>query len=511
MSYSNAIGPQGGRNGLLMSLLSLRGIFAFWIVYGLAHAGFRLQLSSTLSLDDSRANELVQNLALGYQVRQPPLYEWLLWGSQQLFGTGIASHLALRYALIAALGLATFGAARAAIRDERWAAIASLSLAFSYPVGWTFHEWATQTIILCIACMASVHVAIRFFERAGAAPAVGLGLALALGFYSKFSYPLFLAALILAALSLAELRARLADPRLLLSAALALVLLSPYLYWLVSVRGDIVGAVASHMIAADVPYWRRAIYGLWRLGISMPLFLMPWLVLVAALAPPAFMRPGAGAPAAVFAERLVLRTMILAAILAAIGIASIGATNIAERYMHAILIVAPLCAFARVSRLVPGEARIRRFAALALGVAALVLGIRFIATMDTVFAQRAARLWAIPYAEFVGEVARRGIADGTALTPHVREAGNLRAFLPKLRVLAADSYRAERPSRRASDERSCILLWGDGQEAIARRLAPIDGLTIERIEVSGPPSRLGAARAGTWFFARLDPKLPACS
>jgi hypothetical protein len=233
--------------------------------------------------------------------------------------------------------------------------------------------------------------------------------------------------------------------------------------------------------------------------------------LVAVLAPPAFMRPKATAPAPALAERLVLRSMIFAAMLAAIGIASIGATNIAERYMHPILIIAPLYAFARVARLAPGEARLRRFAALALGAAVLVLGIRFLGSIDTGIAQRASRPWSIPYAELAGELARRGIGDGTILTAHVREAGNLRAFLPKLRVLAADSFRAERPPRRSSDERSCVLLWGEGQDAVARKLAPIDGLTIERIEVTGPPSRLGAARSGTWFLARLDPKLPACS
>src|SRR5262249_28235577 len=187
------------------------GVLAFWVVYSIPHAVFRFLATSTLSLDDARANELVQDLSLGYQVRQPPLYEWMLWISQQFLGTGLASHLLVRYLLIVALGMATYFATREAAKDERWAAAASLSLVFSYPVGWTFHEWATQTILLCIACMMTLQAAIRFFEKSDTRNAVFLGLALTLGFYAKFSYPLFLAGLVLAAASLPEVRGWLLD------------------------------------------------------------------------------------------------------------------------------------------------------------------------------------------------------------------------------------------------------------------------------------------------------------
>lgn len=166
----------------------------FWTVYGLAHASLRYGISHTLTIDDSRANELTQNFALGYQVRQPPLYEWILWCVQQVLGPGVGSHLFVRYSLIGLLGVATYGAVREAVKDERWAAVASFSLVLSYPIGWTFHEWATQTILLSIACMVTIQAAIRFFERPGVDAAVFLGFALALGFYSKFSYPLFSAA-----------------------------------------------------------------------------------------------------------------------------------------------------------------------------------------------------------------------------------------------------------------------------------------------------------------------------
>ena len=93
------------------------------------------------------------------------------------------------------------------------------------------------------------------------------------------------------------------------------------------------------------------------------------------------------------AERLALRTMMIAAMLAAIGVAAIGATNVAERYMHAILIVAPVYLFARVARLAPQRQwqPIRRFAVFMLSAAVVILAVRFAAFVDNGISRRADR------------------------------------------------------------------------------------------------------------------------
>jgi hypothetical protein len=489
-------------------LLTLRGVAAFWIAYGLAHALLRLAISRTLTLDDARASELVQTLSLGYQLRQPPLYEWLLWFSQQVFGTGIESHLAVRYTLIALLGIATFGAVRAAVKDDRWAAVASLSLVFSYPVGWSFHEWATQTIILSVACMATLHAAILFLERPGARAAVLLGLALALGLYSKFSYPLFLGGLFLATLSIARTRRRLVDPRLLVAPAIAALAFAPFGYWIVQVQGNVVADLSSHLIVGEQPHVVRAALGLWRLAVSLPVFLMPWLLLVAVLAPPAFLRRGRG-PVMSIPEDLVLRTMMFAAALAAIGIAASGTTNVAERYMHPILMVAPVYVFARVVRLAPGEANLRRFAVFALMAAAAIFVVRFVAATNNPLTREMGRGLLLPYGPLVDVLKARGVVEGTVASPFVREAGNVRAIDPNLRVLSRESLRVVPPPRRASDDRSCVLLWAEGQEEKVKLMAPSERLSPQRIEIPARRSLI-ATRSGVWYFARLDPKAEAC-
>ena len=105
---------------------------------------------------------------------------------------------------------------------------------------------------------------------------------------------------------------------------------------------------------------------------------------------------------------------------------------------------------------------------------------------------------------------KAGITDGTVVGASVREAGNLRAFLPDLRITAGDSFRIERAPRRPSDDRSCVIVWGPGDRNKARKLAPIGDADAVKVEIDAP-AFLGGAHHGTWWYARLDPSSPACS
>ncbi len=491
-------------------LVTWRGIVFFWVAYGIANGLLRYWLSGTLSLDDSRASELVQTLSLGYELRQPPVYEWLLWISQQAFGAGLASHLVVRYALIAALGLSAYGATLAAIRDRRWAAVASLSLAFTYPVGWTFHEWGTQTIVLSVACFLTLQAAIRYSEKQGWQSILLIGFAVGLGLLAKFSYLLYLGGIVLAIAGLPELRRRFVDPRMLVAALIAVVMMSPYLAWVASVRGDMAGMASDALIVNDAgaAHWQRALEGLGRLAWSLPAFLMPWFAIVFVIAFPAF-RPGRGASPPGQAERLALRAMVFAALLAAIGIAAVGATNIGERYMHPILMTAPVYVFARVARLAPGADRMRLFAAISVVFAVAVIVVRVFSFTENPVTEAVTRPFALPFAALAAEFRKQGIVDGTVVGATVREAGNLRAFLPDLRVTAGDSYRVEPVPLRPSDQGSCVIVWRDRDLRDARAIAPIARKDAIRI-VAREPAFLGGTRQETWWFARLDPASPAC-
>ena len=70
-------------------ILTARGVTAFWLTWCAAFVLMLWAVSPGRTLQDALAAELLQgHLAGGYQLRNPPLYEWLLWALQQLVGSG---------------------------------------------------------------------------------------------------------------------------------------------------------------------------------------------------------------------------------------------------------------------------------------------------------------------------------------------------------------------------------------------------------------------------------------
>ena len=80
--------------------LSLAGITSVGLLYGLVYAGMRLAISQNLPQDDVTSNVLAQTLEPGSVLRQPPLYEWMLWSVQRVTGPTLPSVLVLKYGLL---------------------------------------------------------------------------------------------------------------------------------------------------------------------------------------------------------------------------------------------------------------------------------------------------------------------------------------------------------------------------------------------------------------------------
>ena len=78
-----------------------RGTLALLLAWAAVHVLLRLGLSSSLTADDAREAVLAQSLVWGYQDRQPPLYNWLVWGAFRLLGPGLLALTLLKYAVLA--------------------------------------------------------------------------------------------------------------------------------------------------------------------------------------------------------------------------------------------------------------------------------------------------------------------------------------------------------------------------------------------------------------------------
>src|SRR5262249_48844645 len=199
-----------------------------------------------------------QPLAWGYHPRRPPLSPWLAWAAVRLGGMTVLSLTVLKYAVLAVAYVFAYLTARRVLGEPRLAPLAAFSLLLLLPVGWFVHDDLTQSVAVLATAAATVYV-VMLVE---AAPTSGryawLGVAIALGTLSKLTYLVFLAALGLAALTVAPYRRRLLDARAIVTVLVAVVLVLPYALWLVTYQDDLsrfaqqVAPVGTRPFAAGV-------------------------------------------------------------------------------------------------------------------------------------------------------------------------------------------------------------------------------------------------------------------
>jgi hypothetical protein len=125
------------------------------------HTLLRLSLSSTLTADDAREAVLAQSLRWGYQARQPPLYNWLVWGAFRLIGPGLLALTLLKYLLLVLAFWLVYLTARTIVDDPRLATLGTFALILLLPIGWTVHEALTHSVLVLAACAGTVCALVR--------------------------------------------------------------------------------------------------------------------------------------------------------------------------------------------------------------------------------------------------------------------------------------------------------------------------------------------------------------
>jgi 4-amino-4-deoxy-L-arabinose transferase-like glycosyltransferase len=206
---------------------------AFWLavfaLYAVIQSASRVHYKVSLFGDDSELFLWARELAWGYGV-QPPLYAWLQWGVNQIFGQGQVAMAATRALCLFGIYAAGFLLSRR-FAAVRFAGLAALGLFLIPEISQTFLRTRTHNLLVTalvpIACIAFLDVIGLRRWRDYAAFGVWSGLAI----IAKATGAIFLVALVLAALFRRnERRAVLAPGMVLTLVAGGLVLAGPTLW-----------------------------------------------------------------------------------------------------------------------------------------------------------------------------------------------------------------------------------------------------------------------------------------
>lgn len=215
---------------IFKSRIHLLAFLTFFAITGITF------FKSALELEDAEQAYYSQWLRWGYD-DQPPLYTWMQYFVNQVFGVHKISFSILRATIFASILLAMSHLASKILPNNKKSELAVLLLVL-LPVfiDFTFRR-LSHTSLLCLSIMVSIIIIQRLLQEKTWINYSLLGLVLSIGILSKYNYILFMLALGCAVIFETSLRKIVFDKKFLLSLLLMILFLSPHLYWLLGHEG----------------------------------------------------------------------------------------------------------------------------------------------------------------------------------------------------------------------------------------------------------------------------------
>lgn len=421
---------------------SLIYVIAIVATYAAIHALTRLLASGNLGEDDPLDNLLIQTLAPGYSVQQGPLYDWILWLLQQIFGTGLQSFLLLKYSLLVIMAGCLFQITRRLTQSAMWAFIAVESMATVYQIFWRFHEGFTHRVGAMALSVATVWAILRLVDRPTRANYLLVSVLIGLGLLSEHIYAFVLPATLLAASLQQTMRARIFSLPMLLSTPVALLIASPYAYWLMAEPLRL--AALGTAMFPEIPTHSPAGLGMGlRDAASFPLLVLAPYIVILPLVFPAIFRTifkqsplRVSNPAQFDPKLFILHLLIieLAGNLLFNGLLY-SRSNYAVHSILPMLVIAIPWLTAKAQETAPTPRRVRVFMSILLAFTITAYAVR--SGNLFVYEPFCSRCrWGVPYADLATTLRDKGFHQGTIIAHDPMIGGNLRRFFPDSRIIA---------------------------------------------------------------------------
>jgi len=420
---------------------SLPGVLLIVALYALTHATTRLLASGNLGEDDTLDNLLIQTLAPGYSAHVGPLYDWALWLLQRVLGSGIQAFLLLKYSLLVSIAGLIFLITRRITGSPLWAFIAVESMATVYQIFWRFHEGFTHRVGAMALTVATVWAILRLLERGSWRNYLLFAVLAGLGLLSEHTYAFFLLALLLAASLQSGVRRQLFSWPLLAALPVTLLIISPYLLWLLADPQRTASLFADYYPLTPV----HTLAGFWsslRDATSFPfLVLSPYIVITPLVFPAIFkaifrQTPLRPTPSQPHDFRLLL-THLLLILFGGLLVSGLLYSR-ANFPVHSILplfVIAIVWITDRARATQPSARRIKVFMSVLLAFTATAYAVR--CGNLFVYEPFCSRCrWGVPYNELAGELRGLGFKQGSLITNDERIGGNLRRYFPDTHISA---------------------------------------------------------------------------
>jgi 4-amino-4-deoxy-L-arabinose transferase-like glycosyltransferase len=483
------------------------------------HLALRLLTSPTLGVDDAEQALLAQRFAWGYQLRQPPLYTWLLLPLIAVLGPSLLALSLLRYLLLGLTFLCLYGVARRWIADPRLAGLAVLSYSAIYMFGYYAHHDLTHTTALAAMIAASFYAFARLVERPSATAYLALGICFGLGMLAKWNFLMLALGLPLACLLDRRLRPLVLDRRLLLALAAMALVVTPAALWALGQQQS-VGGAATKVLASGPGqgFWATLGTGTVELARASLAYPMPFVALFLLSFGSALWRSRAARPQPGATVTPCFLATLIAVVLALhwLLIPTLRAVAFTEHWLHPALMILPVLLFALVERGRPTPRALRGFLCLLGLTFAIALGGRVAHyALGADHCGRCRDL--VPFGALADQLRQAGFARGTVVADDLHVAGNFRVLFPDSRVIDPAFPAGIWPP--PTGDGQCLLLWPEDDRNAGSRPASVRALEtglglpaaaprpVGRVEAAMPGS---ASRRYALGYELLDPGVGEC-
>lgn len=422
--------------------LGVAGYFALQIA-GRTLLGGAVELDSAVQLVKS------QTFQWGYDV-QPPLYAWLQAAFIGAFGVNLFSLVALKFLALAGTGCFVFHAVRVMTDDFRCAAVATLGLALLPQLLWESQRDQTDSVLATMLAAAALWLFVRLHREPKLTWYLAFGAVAALGCLSKYNYAVFLAALLLGAVSLPEFRRVVASEKLCASALAFAAVAAPHAAWMNSNWTTVMARAGEvHVTGGNIFTALGASFG----------SLVVAVVAFSGLAVAAYAVIFAKAPETnpetetLRAHRRLLGRVLLVGGLLCLAMVLLAQARFKDRWMQPLLFLTPVWLTLLVARRLDAR-RWKWFAGLTLTLALGVLVVLFALPYWAAAAGRE-RYLNPDYTKLAAAMRANGFQRGLILAADAKIGGNLRLAFPDSRVGGVNFLQL---APRAPGE-AVILVW----------------------------------------------------
>ena len=201
-------------------------------VYLLLHLSIRLIFNNSIQVDDREQIFYAQEILLGYNMPQPPLYSWLAYFFFKIFGVNLYALSILKYSLIFLTFVFIYKVANLVLHNIKNSSLVTFSFLLMTSFAWHMHQGFTHTIMLSLGIIMSTYYILKIIQGGNLWLFFMLGVSLAIGLLGKYSFVLYLGLTLLVLSSNKKYREKFTEARLSLTLLTLFSFTLPHFLWL---------------------------------------------------------------------------------------------------------------------------------------------------------------------------------------------------------------------------------------------------------------------------------------